>query len=205
MNTSMMNPETQTPPSIQTQPPPVPSASCTTNDEETQPSETTTNPSLPSNRFELELEFIQSLASPAYIHHLATQGYYQDPAFLSFLQYLQYWKKPPYVKFITYPHCFTFLDLICESELFRREICTVPFRNFVHEQQFYSWQYRSRTLYGSGRHGNEGDDGTNGGDGVTTNTTNTTTQDGMVGGEGTGAIVTTSGSNISNSGTAPSK
>jgi hypothetical protein len=27
---------------------------------------------LPENRFELELEFVQSLASPAYLHFLAT-------------------------------------------------------------------------------------------------------------------------------------
>lgn len=35
------------------------------------------------------------------------------------------------------------------GEAFRREIAQVPFRNFVHEQQFYSWQFRSARLYGS--------------------------------------------------------
>jgi hypothetical protein len=35
------------------------------------------------------------------------------------------------------------------GEAFRREIAHVPFRNFVHEQQFYSWQFRSARLYGS--------------------------------------------------------
>ena len=33
---------------------------------------------------------------------------------------------------------------------FRREIAQVQFRNFVHEQQFYSWQFRSSRLYGRG-------------------------------------------------------
>jgi hypothetical protein len=26
----------------------------------------------------------------------------------------------------------------------------LPFRDFVHQQQFYNWQYRSRILYGKG-------------------------------------------------------
>ena len=36
------------------------------------------------------------------------------------------------------------------GETFRREMAQVQFRNFVHEQQFYSWQYRSARLYGGG-------------------------------------------------------
>ena len=106
--------------------------------------------SLVDNRFELELEFIQSLASPAYLHHLATQGYFQDPAFIAFLRYLKYWKQPEYAKYIKFPHCFYFLELLCDNETFRKELVNVPFRNFLHEQQFYNWQYRSRFLYGSG-------------------------------------------------------
>jgi len=107
---------------------------------------------LPSNRFELELEFVQSLAAPAYLHFLATQGYFNDRDFIDFLRYLRYWKKPEYARFITFPHCLFFLDLLCrdDSDAFRREMSTVAFRNFVHEQQFYTWQYRSRHLYGSG-------------------------------------------------------
>jgi len=108
---------------------------------------------LPSNRFELELEFVQSLASPAYLHFLATQGYLQDAAFLKFLRYLKYWKSPEYARFLTYPHCLFFLDLLCresEGDTFRRELSNVSFRNYVHEQQFYNWQYRSRHLYGRG-------------------------------------------------------
>ena len=121
------------------------SVASTTNDS------TTIKPLLPEdkNRFELELEFLQSLASPAYLHYLATQGYYQDKQFLKFLNYLKYWKRPEYAKYITYPHCLYFLDLLCENETFRKELVHVPFRDFVHQQQFYNWQYRSRVLYGT--------------------------------------------------------
>ena len=104
----------------------------------------------PKKQFELDLEFIQCLASPAYLHYLATSGLLSDPDFLAYLEYLTYWKQPDYVRFITYPHCLYFLDLLLTNERFRREIATVQFRNFVHEQQFYSWQYRSKHLYGSG-------------------------------------------------------
>ena len=106
--------------------------------------------SLPKNRFELELEFIQSLSSPRYLHHLANQNYLRDEAFLDFLRYLRYWKQPEYAKYITYPHCFFFLDLLCDNETFRNELMNIEFQNFVHQQQFFNWQYRSRLLYGTG-------------------------------------------------------
>lgn len=105
---------------------------------------------LPTNRFELELEFLQCLSSPAYLHHLATTGSLNDPQFLDFLRYLQYWKKPEYVRYIIYPNSLYFLDLLISNERFRTELVNVPFRNFIHEQQFYSWQHRSSHLYGKG-------------------------------------------------------
>ncbi len=43
-----------------------------------------------------------------------------------------------------------------EGEAFRREMAQVQFRNFVHEQQFYSWQFRSARLYGKGSASDEG-------------------------------------------------
>uniref|UniRef100_A0A7S2XM67 Mediator of RNA polymerase II transcription subunit 31 n=1 Tax=Attheya septentrionalis TaxID=420275 RepID=A0A7S2XM67_9STRA len=118
--------------------------------EDGEPAVSSSEDDLPKNRFELELEFLQSLASPAYVHHLATSGILQSPSFIAFLRYLQYWKRPEYAKYISYPHCFFFLDLLIHNEPFRREMANVGFRNFVHEQQFYSWQYRSARLYGNG-------------------------------------------------------
>jgi hypothetical protein len=52
-------------------------------------------------RFELELEFVQSLANPFYLHSLAQQNILDQPAFINFLEYLLYWKeKDYYARFI---------------------------------------------------------------------------------------------------------
>jgi mediator of RNA polymerase II transcription subunit 31 len=155
-------------------------------------SSSSSSSSLPPDRdrFELELEFVQCLASPAYLHYLATSGILYQSTFLDFLRYLRYWKLPQYAKYLTYPNCLYFLDLLVpppptssgitingekkdgttsssnavevdRGEAFRREIAHVPFRNFVHEQQFYSWQFRSARLYGGGSTANKqaGDNG----------------------------------------------
>ncbi len=71
-------------------------------------------------RFELELEvrssredetlhtqieyvqFVQCLANPWYLNHLATQKLLDNPSFISYLDYLQYFKQPRYAKFLTY-------------------------------------------------------------------------------------------------------
>ncbi|KAH6888014.1 SOH1-domain-containing protein [Thelonectria olida] len=55
------------------------------------------------SRFEIELEFVQSLANPYYLNHLASQKLLTQPAFVAYLAYLQYWSKPPYLKYLTYP------------------------------------------------------------------------------------------------------
>lgn len=72
-----------------------------------------TKKDLPPNRFELELEFVQALASPAYLHFLATTKsetgdclLLQEPEFMAFLRYLQStWSRPEYSRFINYPNC----------------------------------------------------------------------------------------------------
>ncbi|KAK7985247.1 mediator of RNA polymerase II transcription subunit 31 [Apiospora saccharicola] len=55
------------------------------------------------SRFEIELEFVQSLANPFYLNHLASQKLLSEPTFVAYLDYLQYWNKPPYLKYLTYP------------------------------------------------------------------------------------------------------
>ncbi|KAH0589201.1 hypothetical protein H2248_004965 [Termitomyces sp. 'cryptogamus'] len=65
-------------------------------------------PGTPSNdpksvnraRFELELEFVQALANPFYLHSLAQQNILEQPAFINFLAYLQYFKDKDYARFI---------------------------------------------------------------------------------------------------------
>ena len=48
-------------------------------------------------------KFVQSLANPYYLNHLASQKLLNQPAFVAYLAYLQYWSKPPYLKYLTYP------------------------------------------------------------------------------------------------------
>lgn len=53
-------------------------------------------------RFELELEFVQALANPFYLHSLAQQNFFEQPAFINYLEYLLYWKEKEYARFIQY-------------------------------------------------------------------------------------------------------
>jgi mediator of RNA polymerase II transcription subunit 31 len=55
-------------------------------------------------KFELELEFVQSLANPYYLHSLAQQNILDQPAFIHYLEYLQYWKEKDYARFIQFVH-----------------------------------------------------------------------------------------------------
>jgi mediator of RNA polymerase II transcription subunit 31 len=110
-------------------------------------------------RFELELEFIQSLANPRYLHHLATtpcsssssssNGLKADDnndilnseEMVEYLSYLQYWYKDPrYSKYILYPHCLYFLKLLQERE-FRVAMRNPRRVEEVHVAQFNFWAY----------------------------------------------------------------
>ncbi|KAE8448774.1 suppressor of hpr1 [Mollisiaceae sp. DMI_Dod_QoI] len=73
-------------------------------------------------RFEIELEFVQSLASPLYLNHLAAMKYFENPAFVAYLSYLQYWSHPPYSKYLMYPGpTLRNLELL-QQERFRTDI-----------------------------------------------------------------------------------
>ncbi|KAI8442237.1 hypothetical protein MSG28_005813 [Choristoneura fumiferana] len=71
-------------------------------------------------RFQVELEFVQCLANPNYIHFLAQRGYFKEQTFINYLRYLQYWREPEYARFLKYPMCLHFLELL-QHEAFRRE------------------------------------------------------------------------------------
>ncbi|KAI5464079.1 SOH1-domain-containing protein [Mariannaea sp. PMI_226] len=74
------------------------------------------------SRFEIELEFVQSLANPYYLNHLASQKLLTQPDFIAYLAYLQYWSKPPYLKYLTYPGpTLRHLELL-QQETFRIQI-----------------------------------------------------------------------------------
>ncbi|KAL2350973.1 mediator of RNA polymerase II transcription subunit 31 [Cryomyces antarcticus] len=73
-------------------------------------------------RFELELEFVQSLSNPHYLNHLATLKLFDDPSFVAYLSYLQYFRQPEYTRFLQYPApTLRALELL-QQERFRREV-----------------------------------------------------------------------------------
>ncbi|KAH9889182.1 mediator of RNA polymerase II transcription subunit 31 [Xylariomycetidae sp. FL2044] len=74
------------------------------------------------SRFEIELEFVQSLANPYYLNFLASQKYFSEPRFVNYLKYLLYWTKPPYLKYLNYPGpTIKNLELL-QEEKFRQDI-----------------------------------------------------------------------------------
>ncbi|XP_062509196.1 mediator of RNA polymerase II transcription subunit 31-like isoform X2 [Corticium candelabrum] len=91
-------------------------------------------------RFEVELEFVQSLANPYYLNFLAQHGYFKDKSFVNYLRYLQYWKHPKYARFLKYPHCLHFLDLLQHKE-FQKELVNAQCAKFIEEQILLQWQY----------------------------------------------------------------
>ncbi|PWI70105.1 Mediator of RNA polymerase II transcription subunit 31 [Purpureocillium lilacinum] len=74
------------------------------------------------SRFEIELEFVQSLANPFYLNHLASQKLLSQPAFVAYLAYLRYWSRPPYLQYLTHPGpTLRHLELL-QQERFRQDI-----------------------------------------------------------------------------------
>ncbi|KAJ0110748.1 hypothetical protein Patl1_01371 [Pistacia atlantica] len=122
-------------------------------------------------RFLLELEFVQCLANPTYIHYLAQNRYFEDEAFIGYLKYLQYWQRPEYTKYIMlkgdkplliqlvnffifllegdgfrYPHCLFFLELL-QNANFRNAMAHPGNKELAHRQQFFFWKnYRNNRL-----------------------------------------------------------
>ncbi|CAL4932320.1 unnamed protein product [Urochloa decumbens] len=97
-------------------------------------------------RFELELEFVQCLANPTYIHYLAQNRYFEDEAFIGYLKYLKYWQRPEYIKYIMYPHCLFFLELL-QNANFRNAMAHPASKELAHRQQYFFWKnYRNNRL-----------------------------------------------------------
>jgi mediator of RNA polymerase II transcription subunit 31 len=112
-------------------------------------------------RFELELEFVQSLANPFYLQSLAQQNILEQPAFINFLEYLLYWQEKDYARFIqyaiypstsansgihtvmhgiSYPHALHHLELLQHAR-FRSEMKKDDyFREFLQQKQFDHWR-----------------------------------------------------------------
>ncbi|XP_057771931.1 mediator of RNA polymerase II transcription subunit 31-like isoform X1 [Salvia miltiorrhiza] len=95
-------------------------------------------------RFLLELEFVQCLSNPTYIH--SQNRYFEDGAFIGYLKYLQYLQRLEYLKFIMYPHCLFFLELL-QNVNFRNAMAHPANKELAHRQQFYFWKnYRNNRL-----------------------------------------------------------
>ncbi|KDR75308.1 hypothetical protein GALMADRAFT_226969 [Galerina marginata CBS 339.88] len=91
-------------------------------------------------RFELELEFVQALANPFYLHSLAQQNILEQPAFIHFLEYLLYFKEKDYARFIHYPHALHHLELLQHAQ-FRSQMKKDEFlREYLHQKQFDHWR-----------------------------------------------------------------
>ncbi|KIM45083.1 hypothetical protein M413DRAFT_441747 [Hebeloma cylindrosporum] len=91
-------------------------------------------------KFELELEFVQALANPFYLHSLAQQNILEQPAFINFLEYLLYFKQKDYARFIHYPHALHHLELLQHAQ-FRSQMKKDEFlRDFLHQKQFDHWR-----------------------------------------------------------------
>jgi mediator of RNA polymerase II transcription subunit 31 len=110
-----------------------------------------TNDSVPSeyDRLLIELEFVQNLANPTYLHYLATNKYFDDDAFMRFLEYLTYWKEPEYIVLLKFPHCLAFLDAVLNDENFRRSLTFggPGYRDYIHLQQGMHWMHEARDVY----------------------------------------------------------
>ena len=95
-------------------------------------------------RFQVELEFVQSLANPNYLNFLAQRGYFKNPTFRNYLKYLMYWKEPEYCKYIIYPQCLSLLEML-QHEEFLKEIVNAQCSKYIDEQLLLLWlHYKKR-------------------------------------------------------------
>jgi len=94
-------------------------------------------------KFQVEMEFVQCLANPNYLHFLAQRGFLKDPNFINYLKYLEYWQEPQYVKYLKYPMCLHFLKLL-QHETFRKECVSGQCARFLDDQVILHWQHYTR-------------------------------------------------------------
>ncbi|KAI9207227.1 mediator of RNA polymerase II transcription subunit 31 [Polychytrium aggregatum] len=94
----------------------------------------------PKIRFQMELEFVQSLANPLYLQYLAQQQMFQDQAFINYLRYLKYWQQPEYAKYIEYPFSLEMLELL-QNQHFRSSLASPDTALLLHQKEFFTWMY----------------------------------------------------------------
>ena len=104
------------------------------------------SPAAAQRRFEAELEFVQALATPEYLHYLAQNLYFDDPDFRDYLEYLQYWRDMPYCLHIVFPHCLRMLELLVRDNGFVDALKRPDYKDYIFQQQFSHWRYRATKL-----------------------------------------------------------
>ncbi|KAG2356362.1 SOH1-domain-containing protein [Suillus spraguei] len=92
------------------------------------------------DKFELELEFVQSLANPYYLHSLAQQNILDQPAFINYLQYLTYWKEKDYARFIQFLPTRTAPSRLAPARQFRSEMKKDEWRDILNQKQYDHWR-----------------------------------------------------------------
>lgn len=97
-------------------------------------------------RWEVELEFVQSLCNIPYLNYLAQNDYLTNGEFLNYLNYLNYWKKPQYSKFLVYPNCLHILTLLQNPE-FRKNIVNPDFMNTLMNDMVQRWQNQDDNIF----------------------------------------------------------
>jgi mediator of RNA polymerase II transcription subunit 31 len=80
-----------------------------------------------------ELEFVQLLACPGYLHSLASKGYFDDARFVKYLAYLQYFRDPSYAALLRFPNALHSLELL-QLQSFRNECKSPGFEGRFAEQ-----------------------------------------------------------------------
>lgn len=95
---------------------------------------------LNSQRFTIELEFLSSLASPSYLVHLHSQGYFQQASFIRYLAYLhQTWSQPNYIKYLRYPYAIVMCQALVENPDFRNIVGRDGWEAEVTKQMIRQW------------------------------------------------------------------
>ena len=94
-------------------------------------------------RFILELEFVQCLANPQYLQHLAQNGFFEQQDFINYLKYLCYWQTREYSKYIIFPYCLEILDYL-QEESFRLALKSADVALLLHEKQYKHWVHNRK-------------------------------------------------------------
>ncbi|CAO1629677.1 unnamed protein product [Sympodiomycopsis kandeliae] len=101
-----------------------------------------------SRQFTLQLEFLSSLSSPAYLNSLTlvAPGSSQSippisqPSFLRYLQHIySIWSRPEYAKYVQFPNSLVFCRLLIESSDFRTFITNNEWVNDTSEELISHW------------------------------------------------------------------